>query len=293
MKIVNIIGGLGNQMFQYAFAICLKAKNSKEEVLLDLSHFRGYGLHNGYEIDRIFGQELPTATSWQIAKVSWYLPWYKPSRLLRRIMPKRKTECIERPWFEYKAIYDNWVGDGYFEGYWHFPEIHRPYLDEIRQAFTFPAFDDDENRQIAKLISNSESISIHVRRGDYIKAPAFADICTDLYYTKAIAKAVAFCEKPELFIFSNDIEYCKILFTDFQDKYPIHYVTHNHGENSFRDMQLMTLAKVNIIANSSFSWWGAWLNGREGHQVIAPIPWVNYTESLDMLPKEWIKISGK
>lgn len=290
MKVVNIIGGLGNQMFQYAFAICLKEKNPNEDVLLDLSHFRGYGLHNGYEIARVFGQKLPTANGRQIAQVSWYLPWYKASRLLRRIMPKRKTECIEEPWFEYKSIYDNWVGDGYFEGYWHFPEIHRPYLDEIRQAFTFPFDDDDENKRIAKEMDSSESIAIHIRRGDYVKAPAFASICTDSYYERAIATAITFCKDPKFFIFSNDIEYCKVFFADYQKKYSIHYVAHNLNERSFRDMELMTLAKVNIIANSSFSWWGARLNVRDGHLVIAPTPWVNYTDSLDMIPKEWIKI---
>ncbi|SFP02448.1 alpha-1,2-fucosyltransferase [Prevotella sp. tf2-5] len=293
MKIVNIIGGLGNQMLQYAYAIRWKAMNPEEEVLLDLGHFHGYGLHNGYELDRIFGQKLPTAKWWQILRVTWYLPWYKPSRLLRRIMPRRKTECIEKPWFEYKEIYNNWEGNGYFEGYWHYPELHRPFMDKIRSAFTFPPFEDEENRRIAHQISSVDSITLHIRRGDYVDAPPFKDICTDLFYWRAISKAINFCENPIFFIFSNDIEYCKKLFLDYQDKYQIIYVDHNHGGNSFRDMQLMTLAKVNIIANSSFSWWGAWLNEREGHQTITPTPWVNYTDSLDMIPKEWIKISGR
>lgn len=293
MKIVNIIGGLGNQMLQYAMAIRLKAMHPGEEVYVDLCHFRGYGLHNGYEIDRIFGQKLPTAGWRQILKLSWYLPWYKPSRLLRRIMPHRKTECIEKPWFEYKDIYAEWDGDGYFEGYWHYPELHRPYMAEIRKAFTFPPFVDDENVKIAELMSHSESISIHVRRGDYVKATAFENICTELYYMRAIEKALTFCNIPVMFVFSNDIEYCKKMFTGYDHRYPIYYVNHNQGDRSYRDMQLMTLAKVNIIANSSFSWWGAWLNNRDGHKTISPIPWVNYTESLDMIPKEWIKLSGR
>lgn len=292
-KIVNIIGGLGNQMLQYAFAIRLKNMYPNEKVFVDTGHFRGYGLHNGYEIDKIFGQKILTAKWWQILRVSWYLPWYKPSRLLRRIMPRRKTECIEKPWFEFKETYKEWEGNGYFEGYWHYPDLHRPYMKEIREAFTFPPFKDKENVRIAELMSHSESISIHVRRGDYIKAPAFVNICTESYYKEAIEKALSLCNKPVMFVFSNDIDYCKKLFSEYKKHYPVHYVNHNIGMNSFRDMQLMTMSKVNIIANSSFSWWGAWLNTREDHHTITPVPWVNYTESLDMIPQEWIKISGR
>lgn len=290
MKIVNIIGGLGNQMLQYAFAICLKEKNPNEEILLDLSHFRGYGLHNGYEIDRIFGQKIPTANGWQIAKVSWYLPWYKPSRLLRHIMPKRKTECIEKPFMVYQEKYSEWKGNGYFEGYWHYPAIFEPYKKEILEALAFPPFDDCNNKEIANSINKYESVAIHVRRGDYVVAKNFRDICTDDYYKKAIAKAIELCEKPVFFIFSNDIEYCDRLFSEYKEKYELYFVSNNNGANSFRDMQLMSMAKINIVANSSFSWWGAYLNQRDNHYVLCPPKWVNFTESMDMVPKEWIKI---
>lgn len=293
MKIVNIIGGLGNQMLQYAFAICLKEINPNEEVLLDLSHFRGYGLHNGYEIERIFGQVIPTASGWQIVKVSWYLPWYKPSRLLRRIMPKRKTECIEYPFFIYNKSYEEWNGDGYFEGYWHYPEIFSPYKKVIIKSLVFPAFDDEENIVIAKKIEQTESVAIHVRRGDYVVAKDFKDICTAEYYKEAIRQAISFCNDPELFVFSNDIDYCEGLLAEYKGKFQIHFISHNKGNSSYRDMQLMSMAKINIIANSSFSWWGAYLNQREEHQVICPGRWVNYTESMDMVPKEWIQINIK
>ena len=143
-------------------------------------------------------------------------------------------------------------------------------------------------------MKNSDSISIHVRRGDYVEAPAFVNICTDLYYQRAIEKALSYCEKPKVIVFSNDIDFCKKLFETYAKAIEFHYVNNNHGQNSFRDMQLMTFAKINIIANSSFSWWGAWLNVRkDSHYTITPEPWVNYTDSLDMIPEEWIKISGR
>lgn len=290
MKIVNIIGGLGNQMLQYAYAVRLKAMHPDEIVLVDTSHFRGYGIHNGYEIDRIFGQKIPIAKWWQVMRVSWYLPWYKPSRLLRRILPHRKTECIENSMRKYDNLYSEWQGDGYFEGYWHYSELQRPYMKEIREAFTFPDFKDEYNLQIAKLMISTESLSIHVRRGDYVLATNFMGICTPEYYQKAFYEAIKHCPNPEIFIFSDDIDYCEQLFAEFKGKYNIHYISHNKGLDSFRDMQLMTLAKINIVANSTFSWWGAWLNKREGHLTICPSRWMTFTDSMDMVPEDWIKI---
>jgi hypothetical protein len=293
MKIVNIIGGLGNQMFQYAYAIRWKAMNPDERVLLDLSHFRGYALHNGYEIARIFGQQLPTASWWDIFKVSWYLPWYKPSRILHRLMPPRRTECNERPVYTWNPRYEQWRGNGYFDGYWQYPVLLEPYREQILKAFTFPDFEDDKNRELANRMSQCEAVSVHVRRGDYVKAKAFKNICTTEYYLRAIEQARAFCTNPVFFIFSNDIGYCHNIFLDLEREGSIVYVDFNHGESSFRDMQLMSLAKVNIVANSSFSWWGAWLNRRPENVTIAPTPWANFTDSLDMIPSNWIKISGR
>ena len=290
MKIVNIIGGLGNQMLQYAYAICLKTQHPKEDVYVDIGHFRGYDIHNGYEIDRIFGQKLPTARWWHIIRVSWYLPWYKPSRLLRRILPRRKTECIENPLRKYETIYSDWEGDGYFEGYWHYSELQRPYINEIRDAFTFPEFKDEKSKQISELMCSTEAVAIHVRRGDYVHATNFMGICTPEYYKKALVRAFTFCNNPELFVFSDDIDYCEDLFSDYKQKYNIHYINYNKGLESFRDMQLMTFAKINIVANSTFSWWGAWLNQRENHIVICPNRWMTFTDSMDMVPKEWIRI---
>lgn len=290
MKIVNIIGGLGNQMLQYAYAVVLKAQHPEEDVYVDTSHFNGYNLHNGYEIERIFGQKLPTAKWWHIMRVSWYMPWYKPSRLLRRLLPVRKTECLEIKYFVYSDIFADWKGNGYFEGYWHYPELQRPYMNKIREAFTFPSFNDNKNIEIANQMSNGESVAVHVRRGDYVGALSFKDICTTQYYQDAIKKAISLCRTPIFFIFSNDMPYCEELFSNYKEKYEIHFVDFNTGKNSFRDMQLMTLAKINIIANSSFSWWGGWLNQRKDHYVLCPPRWVNFTDSLDMIPKEWIRI---
>lgn len=293
MKIVDIIGGLGNQMLQYAFALSLKHYHPDEEVLIDTSHFNGYGLHNGYEIDRIFGQQLKKAGKLDIIKVSRYMPYYKLSRALRKFLPLRKTEKLEdwrKNYGKYLGELQSYEGNAYYEGYWHNPKYYNGCEDEIRRGFTFPEIIDDKNRKYSQLISHSESICIHVRRGDYVGAVSFTGICDEGYYKKALNYALEQINNPVLFVFSNDISYCESLLLKYKDNIDIHYVDCNHGKDSFRDMQLMSMAKCNIIANSTFSWWGAWLNTRQEHFVISPSKWVNFTEETGMIPGKWIKI---
>ena len=105
MKIVNIIGGLGNQMFQCAFAIALREANQGEQVKLDISHFNGYGLHNGFEVKRLFDFPLDIATKDELKKQTYYIPNYKWSRIARRILPKKKTEYLEP--YQLSYLYDH------------------------------------------------------------------------------------------------------------------------------------------------------------------------------------------
>jgi hypothetical protein len=117
MKIVNIIGGIGNQMFQYAFAVALKARNPEEEVLIDTSHFNGYRLHTGFELKRVFDVKLSPAKRGQIARLSYYIPHYTVSRALRRVLPVRRSEYIELEAFRYDSKALGVSGSFYFEGY--------------------------------------------------------------------------------------------------------------------------------------------------------------------------------
>lgn len=292
MKIVNVIGGLGNQMFQCAFAIALQETRKNEIVKLDISHYNGYGLHNGFEVTRIFNFPLEIATKEEIKKLTYYIPNYKLSRLARRLLPKKNTEYIEP--LEKSYMYDPIAllvkGDCYIEGYWMSPHFFDFCRDAVLDAFKFKAFNTKENLEYEKLLLADNSISIHIRRGDYLKASNFIGICTLDYYRTAITEAKKVIKNPVFFIFSNDQEWCINNLKDIIGENEIHFITNNIGNESYRDMHLMSLARCNILANSSFSWWGAYLNRRNNQIVYTPKKWVNNFNDKDTYINSWIKI---
>lgn len=287
-KIVNIIGGIGNQMFQYAFAIALKHRYPEEHALIDISHFKHYNLHSGFELQRVFNIKLPIAQRKDITQTSYYIPHYTLSRFLRRILPRKKTEYIEKAPYCYDSQAQSVTGDCYFEGYWQSPKYFDKVVDGVCEAFEFPEICDPENIELSNMISEDNSITVHVRRGDYVNAPNFKDICTLNYYSNALVAAQAKIKNPRFFIFSNDITWCKEHIIPFIQNHEVRFVDCNKDCNSYRDMQLISLGRCCIIANSSFSWWGAWLNKRQDKIVIAPSRWVNSTNSKDIYPEGWI-----
>lgn len=304
MKIVNIIGGLGNQMFQYAFAVALQRKYPEDRVLIDtqlyrsplLKKYRGNNFyHNGFEIQRIFpNANVPIASFKEVAKVSYFIPNYILNKAIKRVVHHRKSELVQT----YKEAY-NFNSDvlnskaSYFDGYWMNPSYFVFCRDELLKTFTFRKFDTEDNLKWASLLASDDSVTIHVRRGDYVGAESFKDICTLAYYQDAIREVKKVISNPVFFIFSNDQEWCKANLKDEFGNTRVYFVTNNYGKESYRDMQLMSLSRCNILANSSFSWWGAYLNQRENHVVFCPEKWVNNLKCDDMLLKEWIKISGR
>lgn len=290
MKIVNIIGGLGNQMFVYAMYLALKEAHPDEEVYLCRRSYKGYPLHNGYELGNVFGADAPEASLWQLAKVAFPYWNYKTWRLMQHFLPKRK--CMLSGTTQIKFDYGNVTRneDGFYDGYWQNENNFLPIRDKILEAFSFPKFNDNKNIELAELITNKRAVSCHVRRGDYLKDPLYG-VCTSEYYVKAIDE-INKRVSPELYcVFSDDIKWCKENLGEIigKDK-EIVFVDWNKGENSFRDMQLMSLCNHNIIANSSFSWWGAWLNNHEDKVVIAPSLWMNKPMVNDPLCDSWIRI---
>ena len=288
MKIVKILGGLGNQMFQYALYLSLQESFPKERVALDLFSFHGYHLHNGFELENIFSVTAQKASATDIMRIAYYYPNYLLWRVGKRLLPRRRGMCLESSTLRFDETVLTREGNRYFDGYWQDERYFAAYSEKVLKAFTFPAFKRTENLSLLEKLDEN-SVALHVRRGDYIGNSLYQGICDLDYYCTAIEKMCAHVT-PSLFcIFSNDIAWCQQHLQPYL-KAPVVYVTWNTGAESYRDRQLMSCCAHNIIANSSFSWWGAWLNQNREKVVIAPKKWLNMEECHFTLPASWIKI---
>jgi len=179
-------------------------------------------------------------------------------------------------------------GNYYFEGYW---QSHKYYLNirsEIIKAFEFPNLN-EYNEHLASEISSSNSVGIHVRRGDYLNHKDFKGICDLVYYQSAINDLMSKSEKYRFYIFSNDIQWCIENLQPFLNGNPVVYVTENRGSDSYWDMYLMSKCHNLIIANSSFSWWGAFLN-EKAKCIYAPQKWNNNYNINEICCPDWIKV---
>ncbi len=287
MKIVNIIGGLGNQMFQYAFALALQKEYPDTKVKLNKSCFRGYKLHNGYELDKIFNILLPYANIKDLIRYAY--PWvnYNLWRL-KRFLPVRKSMAADR---DFRPTCDLTLAanKSYFDGYWQSPKYFEKYRDLIIRAFKMPKITDERNLRAVNFIKRSKTAFIHIRRGDYMNHPILGGICTDTYYSNAINILRQNYGYDQFIIFSNDIGWCRQNFTELCKQGKVMFVDWNSGESSYRDIQLMSYCKAGIVANSSFSWWGGWL--AEAEVILCPIKWAAISGDFDkIIPNNWIRV---
>jgi len=269
MIITRISGGLGNQMFQYAAAKALAKKNS-DIFKLDISFYPKQTLRK-YELN-YFNIEENIATEQECASLRGKENfWFKV---------KRKLELgIKRPPAYYpekqKATFDKNLldtkGDIYLDGFWQNEEYFKDIRDEILKDFTLKNQISNEAKKHLSSIKSSQSVSLHVRRGDYVQNTHTNSVhgtCGLGYYQKAIKHIEQTVQNPIFYIFSDDIPWCKENFDFLKNK-----VFVDNTKSAFDDLELMKNCKHNIIANSTFSWWGAWLNINEQKIVIAPKIW--------------------
>lgn len=291
MKIVNILGGLGNQMFEYAMYLALKDAHPQEEIRCCTRSFRGYGLHNGYELERIFGIKVKEASLWQLAKLAYPFWNYRSWQVMHHCLPKRKSMSRSLPQIPFNQKEVKREDSVFYDGYWQNEDYFKHVRQNILAAFEFPKMEDEHNKKLGKMLKSANSVSCHVRRGDYLKDPNMC-VCTPDYYALAVKKMNELAN-PDLYcIFSDDIEWCKDNLASLCEGKIIIYVDWNKGENSFRDMQLMSLCKHNIIANSSFSWWGAWLNTNRSKVIISPEKWMKEDIVNSPICKDWVKVKN-
>lgn len=292
MIITHVIGGLGNQMFQYAIGRAVSISKNVP-LMLDTRDFEGYSLHNGFELDRIFNINAPLAANGDLHDV---LKWraFKPvKRLLIRkpFLKLRGSHFILEPQLTYWPQITLVPDPCYLMGYWQTEKYFKSIANTIRQDFSYKAPLSGRNEEIATRIRNSNAVSLHVRRGDIAANPAVLAVhglCSLEYYRQAVEYVAARVDRPEFFIFSDDAPWVR---ENLAITHPCNYVDNNKGSDSYIDMRLMSLCRHHIIANSSFSWWGAWLNPREDKIVVAPERWFAAAlDSSDIVPPSWVKI---
>ena len=289
MKIVKFIGGLGNQMFDYAFTYLL-GKTFEETIYADVQYYKDHKFHNGLELERVFDITLKRAKVWDIVKMAWYFPNYYIDYHLRRYLPNRKSQYYEPIGGVYSPETLKKVKNRYYYGYWQDHKYYDDIRDELREVFRFKISLNEKNQKIMNdLLSSDGSVGIHIRRGDYLNHPVYKDICTYEYYAKAIALIQEKIKNPVFYIFSNDMLWCKNNIEKLISGCKVVYVDWNKGEDSYCDMQLLMACKTLIIANSSFSWWAAYLNARNPW-VIAPKKWKNKRETFSYQLEDWTKI---
>jgi len=306
--VVQLVGGLGNQLFQYAAArkialaynLNLKIdkitsySNALSERIYGLSHFKIQGdLVNFHELEYI--RKKGRYCRYGIKLISHF---YKQSDKLNTL----RLFCPGYLYLDEANVYDYLLGakgrinkDIYLQGYFasekYFIDIREIILEEVKSKSMYSA----KTQLMAEQTRNSNSISLHVRRGDYVNKPSTSKVfasCTIEYYLKAIDIITKSIDKPHLYIFSDEPRWVK---ENMNFEYPTTYISHN-TTNDYEDLFLMSQCKHNIIANSTFSWWGAWLNINPDKIVIAPKIWFknlqdnNRINFSDLYPQQWIKI---
>jgi hypothetical protein len=290
--ISHIIGGLGNQMFQYAAGRALSLQRD-QSLLLDVSDFATYSLHQGFELQRVFVCPAAVANAKDIRTV---LGWQTHSFFKNRLMSPRwarfrSDRFVIEPHFQYWSGIQSIPLSSYLLGYWQTERYFEDIVDIIRADFAFKLPLNAKNLALAQQISEVNAVSLHVRRGDYVQNPAafvVHGLCSLSYYREAIQSIANKVKQPYFFVFSDDMAWVK---ENLSIPFPCQYVAHNQGMDSYNDMRLMSLCQHHIIANSSFSWWGAWLNPNINKTVIAPKQWfAGNKDTRDLLPAAWIKL---
>jgi len=275
MIIVNINSQLGNQMFQYAIYRKLLLQGKK--VKADLRYYQDRP--EQYSLD-IFNLHINAADNKEIEKVKdEYRSYF--DRFRRKLFGRRKNIISEIDSSSYDFNSNIFgVKRAYIDGYWQSEKYFKNIRNILLNDFHFPDIEDEQNIQILRQIQDCASISIHIRRGDYVNG---FPLLTKEYYAKAIQYFQNKYLDAMFFVFSNDMEWAKENI-QFRQGF---FVDWNVGKNSWKDMFLMTQCKHNIIANSSFSWWGAWLNENEGQEVIVPSIWLYHAETPDIYCEGW------
>lgn len=290
MIIIKLTGGLGNQMFQYALGlVCIE--NNLGQVKLDISGYEHVAKHTPDTLRQFdlgaFQISIPVATKSEIVHIKY--PLGIISKGYRFIVKK-----VFRKYFMdyHPEIFTDINGNKYFDGFFQSEKYFSKMAPKVRKEFTLQkSFIDEDTLKFTALINQSDSISLHIRRGDVANNPTtnkYHGLCPISYYKTAMKFMSEKAPHHHFFIFSDDIAWVK---ENLQIPFPHTYVSGN-GLMSQQELHLMSKCKHNIIANSTFSWWGAWLNQNPDKIVIAPKKWTNKIPDPhpNIIPETWIRM---
>jgi hypothetical protein len=288
MIIVRLKGGLGNQLFQYAAARALALQHGCT-LMLDHSDFfvneanktpRRFALHDFHLGRGVIGKRPQGRTT------------TKMTSLFCKALQRAGAILFCEPNLDFQpqlaGLRDNVIMDGYFQSHHYFCGIRNVLLQEFICKASLP----DSNRRFLAAIESGNSVSLHVRRGDYVKNAAtagFHGVSPLEYYRRAVALLQQQHEHLNFFIFSDDLPWCRSEFSFLEQK---EFVDCNSTETAHFDLFLMSRCRYHIIANSSFSWWGAWISDFRKGSVIYPQQWF-LGEKVNIesrFPAEWVGV---
>jgi hypothetical protein len=288
--LARLFGGLGNQLFQYACARRL-AHGLGETMKLDLSAFEAYGPRK-YALETL-SVSAPVATEREVADferragVSARLP-----RWLLRAVPGWRYEVFRERSFAFDPEVLELRGNILLEGYWQSERYFRDIADLVRREFALKPALSAHGASLATRILGCSAVSVHVRRGDFVTNPAASrvhGVCEPDYYERAVETIARDEPQPHLFLFSDDPQWTA---QNLRFRFPATLIEGAAQANPAEHLQLMSLCRHHVIANSSFSWWGAWLNPRPGKRVVAPNKWFNTAtkDTRDLIPSGWTRV---
>lgn len=291
MIIVKLQGGIGNQFFQYALGRQLSELNGSV-IKLDITSFKQDPFQREFSLEK-YATKINIANIHEInlLRSQPQHVFIRIARMALKLGPKStSTHILEKNRkFDPKIL--NLKDNVYLEGYWQSEKYFSGVANNIRKELQLKKPIPSEYQKSAEKIRSTKAVSLHIRRGDYISNPAVRlkhGYCSDNYYQKSIEFICSIIPDATFFIFSDEIEWVKI---NFRINQPSEFVSLQEHNDPHEELRLMSLCQHNIIANSSFSWWAAWLNGNSDKLVLAPRQWLQRSiDTPDIIPKSWVKI---
>jgi len=290
MIIIRLIGGLGNQMFQYALGRRIAyARNIS--LKLDTSGFKGYKLHD-YSLKHLnIIEDIVSSEELDRLKNPKGISGFIKKRL-ERFIPYYKHFIVKQKFFHFDPNILKARDNVYLIGHWASEKYFKEIESIIRKEFVVKTPPDKKNKRMIKKIKETNSVSLHVRRKDFISNKttyAHHGVCPLDYYKEAVKLISSKVKKPVFFVFSDDPKWAK---DNIKPGLKTFHLDYNGRSKNYEDLRLMSHCKHNITANSTFSWWGAWLNKNKRKIVITPKQWFNKSKrSLeDLLPQDWLRV---